>query len=208
MYVIYIHYSQDLFCALEFICLHGDKEPHSMKRDLFEGMEFGRLLRQHRRARKLTLQELAAKVGNFHSNLSALERSRARVGTRVAIKLADALQLRATEREEFLAAAFAESNLGGLTAENLPLVQEILRAIRHGLAQRGTEFEQILPIKSKDGRELLGFKAIVPKAPPIPIEIRLQDGQGLALRFIDGSPSKSPSTPRPIKKLNVTVQLE
>ncbi len=79
--------------------------------------EFGKLLKTARNARGFTLRQLAESAGMRHPNISALEAGRLSAGPEVVERLANALDLKNAQRQEFC--------LWAATTRKNPMLREL-----------------------------------------------------------------------------------
>lgn len=124
-----------------------------------ENAKFGSVLRKLREQRGLSLRELAAKAGIFHSNLANMEAGRIQVGPRVFVRLSRAVAESESDQLE-MALAFAASRIPATSKEIEQVRAEILMLLTRvfrdaGINLRKLQNFEVVPIPRP-------FKAMAP----------------------------------------------
>lgn len=111
--------------------------------------EFGLWLRNLRHGAGLTLRDVELLTGITYSMISAIERGEKAVGSEVAVKLAEALQVPEAQRNKFLLAAAGTRRRDKLTAYSRNLAPEIVNYVAQSLQCMGVELDQITTAELK-----------------------------------------------------------
>lgn len=107
-----------------------------------ENANFGRVLRKLRQHRGLSLRDLAAKAGIFHSNLANMEAGRIRIGPRVFVRLSRAVAESEADHLE-LALAFAASRVQETSKDTEQVRTEILLALARVFRDAGIDLRKL-----------------------------------------------------------------
>ena len=132
--------------------------------------DFQKLLFNYRSDLGLTVRELAEKAAMSQSLISAFEQAEKQVSAEAALKLADALALKGTEREHFLILAAATMRKDRLLSYARELPAELLNFLPQKLSQANIDLDTIIKCQYNAGVRL-------DKADPDQLVLELRNGQ-------------------------------
>jgi transcriptional regulator with XRE-family HTH domain len=123
-----------------------------------ERNEFGSRLRELRTNAGHSLRDIDKATGITYSLVSCIERGERAVGSDVAVKLADCLQLRGETRDQFLMKAAATRKRDRLVGYARSLAPEILNYVAKSLVEAGIDLATIEDCQLQNSNLLLQLR--------------------------------------------------